>query len=533
MTKSLPEQQIMKNLQREVFLQTAIIPLEINGDIIHVRGVLDSASQNNLITEAAVQRLQIRRQKQTTRICGVGGNEVCDNKGQFHLLIRSSNNELITITASILQKLTNHFPSRRINIDNWTTVKELQLADPGFNYPQEIDMIIGAAHYEDLMIGNNRIKEQTCSIYYRLSVFGWLVNGQQNSKNVYASLQQTFFVSDESNTNLQRFWEIEEVPEKKLWTPEELKCEEHFKATTKRRPDGRFVVKLPFKEEIGLLGDSLQQARRRLRSLLYRLERNPELYKKYNNFINEFLNLGHMEVIPDNELVRPHYNCFYIPHHCVFKDSSTATKLRVFFDASAKTTSGISLNDKLMVGPTVQKDLFSILIRFRMHQVALSADIAKMYRQVELEEEDRDYHRILWKHQNSTEVRHYRMTRVTYGIASSAFHSIRPLQVLAEESDDDSFRIATLNDMYIDDLLSGSSDTESAIQLQDGFINTLGKAGFEIRKWTSNDTKLVERLPVHYREAADEITIKVTSMSSKHLDSNGTQCQIILVLPLN
>ena len=170
------------------------------------------------------------------------------------------------------------------------------------------------------MIGNNRIKEQTCSIYYRLSVFGWPVIGQQNSKNVDALLQQTFFVSDESNTNLQRFWEIEEVPERKLWLPEELKCEKHFKATTTRRPDGRFVVKLPFKEEIGLLGDSLKQARRRLRSLLYRLERNPELYKKYNNFINEFLNLGHMEEVTDNELVRPHYNCFYMPHHCVFKD---------------------------------------------------------------------------------------------------------------------------------------------------------------------------------------------------------------------
>ena len=161
--------------QDEVFQQTAIIPLEINGDIFHFRGVLDSPSQNNLRTEAAVQRLKRRRQKQTTTICGVGENEVCDNKGQVHQLIRPSNLEPISKTASLLQKLTNHLPSRRNNNDNWTTVKELQLADTGFNDPQEIDMIIGAAHYEDLMIGNNRIKEQTCSIFYRLSVFGWFV----------------------------------------------------------------------------------------------------------------------------------------------------------------------------------------------------------------------------------------------------------------------------------------------------------------------------------------------------------------------
>ena len=199
-----------------------------------------------------------------------------------------------------------------------------------------------------------------------------------------------------------------------MWTPEELKCEEHFQTTTKRRPAGKFVVKMPFKEEIGFFGDSLQQTRGLLRCLVFRLERNPELDRNYNNFINEFINLGHMEEIPDNELVRPHYKCFYMPHHCVLKDSSTTTKLRVIFDASAKTTSGISLNGKLMVRLTVQKDLFSILFRFRMHQAEVLVDIAKFNRQVELEEEYRVYHRILWKHQNSTEVRHYRMTRVTY-----------------------------------------------------------------------------------------------------------------------
>ena len=162
------------------------------------------------------------------------------------------------------------------------------------------------------------------------------------------------------------------------------------------------MVKLSFEEEFGLLGDSLQQARRRLHSLLFRLERNPELYKKYNNFINEFINLGPMEEAPDKELVRPHYNFFYMPHPCFFKDLGTTKKIRNVFDASAKTTSGTSHNDKLMVGPAARKDLFSTLIRFRMHQVAFSAVIAKFNRQVVLEEEDRDYHRILWKHPNST-----------------------------------------------------------------------------------------------------------------------------------
>ena len=108
-------------------------------------------------------------------------------------------------------------------MDNWTTVKQLQLADSGWNNQQEIDMIIGAAHYEDLQIGTYRIKEQTGSIYYRFSVFGWLLIGRQNNNNWLTSLEQKFLVSDDSDTNFERFWEIEEDPERKLWTPDELK----------------------------------------------------------------------------------------------------------------------------------------------------------------------------------------------------------------------------------------------------------------------------------------------------------------------
>ena len=99
-----------------------------------------------------------------------------------------------------------------------------------------------------------------------------------------------------------------------------------------------------------------------------------------------------MEEVPEKEMVLPIEKTYYLSNHYVIKDSSTSTKLRVVFDGSAKTTSGIFLNDRLLVGPKIQKDLFSILVRFRMYPVALSADIAKMYRQVQLDAEDEDNH---------------------------------------------------------------------------------------------------------------------------------------------
>ena len=72
----------------------------------------------------------------------------------------------------------------------------------------------------------------------------------------------------------------------------------------------------------------------------------------------------------------------YCQHHPVFKETSTTTKTRVVFDGGAKISNGLSLTDILQVGPTVRQDLYSIVLRFRIHQVCFTADIAKMYRQI-------------------------------------------------------------------------------------------------------------------------------------------------------
>ena len=98
------------------------------------------------------------------------------------------------------------------------------------------------------------------------------------------------------------------------------------------------------------------------------------------------------------------------------------------FDASSKSPDGYSRNDCLLLGPRLQDDVFDILIRFRLHQYALSAYLTKMYRQVALDESDRDFHRILWRDYVTDEIRELRMTRVTYGIAGSFYHSTLALQ---------------------------------------------------------------------------------------------------------
>ena len=91
------------------------------------------------------------------------------------------------------------------------------------------------------------------------------------------------------------------------------------------------------------------------------------------------------------------------------------------FDSSAKTSSGASLNDTLLVGPTVLSSLVDVLLRFRFHRVALIADVSQLYRAIELVEEDKDLHRFVWRNSPTDPIKDYRMTRITFGVSASSF----------------------------------------------------------------------------------------------------------------
>ena len=122
----------------------------------------------------------------------------------------------------------------------------------------------------------------------------------------------------------------------------------------------------------------------------------------------------HAEVVPQNDLNKPVSQTFYLPIHAVYKLASSTTKVHAVFDASAKSSTGVSLNDLLLVGPTIHSSLIDVLLRFRRHRVALAADVSKIYCNVELAEEDKDLHR-------AKTLQDYRMTRVTFGVSASSF----------------------------------------------------------------------------------------------------------------
>ena len=214
-----------------------------------------------------------------------------------------------------------------------------------------------------------------------------------------------------------------------------------------------------------------------------RLEANPALRKIHSDFIHEFQELNHLEAVPNEELVKKDSEVNFLPHHCVHKEDSTTTKLRVVFDGSAKSSTGVSLNGSLMVGPTVQEDLFSILIRFCFQQVGLPADIAKIYRQIALESVAKDFHRILWRDSITDSIQQFRMARVTYGIASSAFHSTWSVVEFGNRCSDDLLAKTIKHDFYVDDYLPGANFVAEAHTKVKKIYEKFKEYGFELRNF--------------------------------------------------
>ena len=391
-------------------IPTALIPIEDEASsIVLCRTMIDSGSQLSLISETVVQRMQLKRQKQFLTVNGIGNISQTYNSGSVTLRLKPKYGpRVITVNAFILPNLNALLPNRSFDTSKLFHMIAVELADPNCNVSSPIELILGSDVAEEIILDGKFTEDN--GLHFRNTVFGWIVSGKQQNKacsiaNISLCINYTF--------DLKKFRELEDVPTASQHTDEKIACQKHFRNTTILE-NNRFIVAMPFKLNAQPLGNTFIQAKRRFPNLEKRREANPSLRKDYSDFIREFVNLNHLEVVPEEDFVKPEAELNFLPHHCVHKEDSTTTNLRVVFDGSAKSRNGNSLNGSLMVRPTIQQDLFSILVRFSVHRVALSGDIAKVYRQIDLDASAKDFRRIFWRDSLNDVIKQYRMTRVTW-----------------------------------------------------------------------------------------------------------------------
>lgn len=491
-----------------VLLATALIQLRAPSGWVNVRALIDPGSHVSLVTEDVVQQLRLCRSKTNVNVVGVGEASAGECTGYVALRARSRMSEAtVDVTAFIMRRITSELPAMPTTTLCWPHIVGIPLADSTFGNPGRIDLLLGADVYHSLLLEG--VRKGPSGPVAQNTIFGWVLTGQTVVRLVEPmSIVGSMHVC--LDAQLRKFWEIEEVDQERTPSMEDVACERHFRETVRREVDGRYTLQLPFKETTKTLGESRSLAVRRLLQIERRYATKPELFEQYVAFMDEYLSLGHMELI-EPEANGTALSAVYLAHHSIHKLSSTSTKLRVVFDASQSTSTGYSLNDVLMTGPRLQDDLWDILMRWRKHPVVLGADVQKMYRQFWVAKEHREFQRIVWRRSPNEPIRDYRLKTITYGTSSAPFMAVRAMRRLAE---DERMRYPLASevvqrDFYMDDLLTGADTDAAAIHLKDQLLGLMQSGGLPLLKWASNSMAVLRTIPVEQREARSLLDIEL------------------------
>lgn len=482
-----------------VLLSTALVDVtDRDGNKITVRALLDNGSTCCLMTEKLYSKLNLPVYSTSTSVEGLNCQSSRITK-RCDVAISSRYEEyVVDINCFIVPQITQLLPVRKVDCTSLNIPPHIFLADSTFYLPSEIDLLLGAEVFWSVL-GTHKMSLGKNKPILNNSKFGYLISGcvlssntNKNHNTVHCNFLQST-ADNELQIQLNQFFELESVraPNYKVLSKDDNACEHHFSLNTSRRSDGRFIVKMPLKESPDVLGDSYEQALSRFLSLERRFKRDPHFKIKYCDFISEYIELGHMT---ENKHFNREETFYILPHHGVLRETSLTTKLRAVFDGSAVTTSGLSLNNIQYVGPTVQDDLISILLRFRQHRYVVSADIDKFYRQCLIHDSQRNLQQILWRFNPTEELKTYTLNTVTYGTASAPYLSTRCLVQLGKECADSEVANAILHDFYIDDLISGHDSEDRLIQICNRLANELHSGQFHLRKWRSNNSYLLNQI---------------------------------------
>ena len=544
---------------RSVILQSACayITDEKETKLEEIEVLLDNCSQQTFVTERMVKKLGLKPKGEVCRKINAFGSEKetvkklkeytfilkpMDKSGSIKVTALAMTN----ICAPIVKKLGESAVAQN------EFLKNLKLADNRSNSSGNIDVLIGADVYWEIVSGNLKRNPDTGLVAISSSL-GWLINGPvenaTSSSNMVVSSSHVLLVQDEKSEKevlsdeVRKFWRLDLLGIGDDEEAEDADIEDLGKVTFKH---GRYHVELPFLKNHHFLPDNFSLCEKRLKKLKEKLDVDADLKKKYNNIMMEQLNLGIIEQIVDPGEAG---NVTYLPHREVIREDKTSTKVRIVFDGSARRRNNVSLNQVLHKGPALNPHLLELLLKFRIHRIGITADLEKAYLQVGVEEHHRDYLRFLWYDDvfsADPKIVTYRFTRVPFGITPSQYLLNASVRKHGEryEKIDPEFSRKVKENFYVDDLNTGVKDVNEGLDVYKKMKIRFNEAQFNVRKWRSNSKELIRLmdpedvsqdvgakvLGIRWNEDEDYLIMGVKEVSELAKDLKPTKRNVMKVI---
>ncbi|XP_046564207.1 uncharacterized protein LOC124273037 [Haliotis rubra] len=421
-------------------------------------------------------------------------------------------------------------PANRFDIDNAFTADNLCMSE--YTYPIE-DMQQCWTHLENLplpkingavpciLIGSDNSKlilpiepvrfgnsDAPSGVHTNL---GWTVQGPSmmlgQTKRNTCLLNQTRPADLSPSHCVERLWQLDTLP---FTSKQVIRSKQDKMAleildsqTTRIEVDGVSHYATPllrshdgtrFNARVEAVLPTLKRTERRLKD-------NSDMARTHNEAIRKLDESGFVKKLTDDE-IRDSKESWYIPHHVVEHNG----KHRLVFNCSFEFESK-NLNNHLLAGPTIGSSLLGVLLRFRQHAVAVTADIKAMFHQIRLLPPDRPLLRFLWRDMQCDRPPDvYEWQVLPFGTTCSPCCASYALLKHAAENQTGNEEVfkSVSESFYVDNCLDSFENQTQAKQLVTKMRNVLTDGGFNIRQWASNVPEVVADLPAEARsEAAD------------------------------
>lgn len=493
-----------------------IVPVKlfnpINDKSIVINALLDNGSNTTFCSNFVVNKLNLIGVKTKISMSTLTKqNDKVETKLIKNLILSDIyDNNCFKIpqlyTRDKLPVTKESIPSQN-DIENWPYLQNVNL--PNINN-STVDLIIGNDMPFVLEPVEVISSQNGGPFAVKTKLGAWAINGP-SSRKLINETQNSFFVSSQVNLMCKMCTDIvSDIDNGKMENSQDQKrFMENAKNTIKLK-DGHYEVGLPIKSDKIILPNNESMALQRMNYLQKRFLRDKKYHADYTDCMESMIEAGYAQIIPDDKLTENNNKTWYIPHSGV-RHPRKPEKIRVVYDCSAK-YQGISLNDILLTGPDLTNTLVGVLLRFRQDEVAVMADIAKMFHQVRVPEDDSDYLRFFWWPQGdvSKPMQKYKMTVYPFGTVCSPSTVNYAVHQTAYDFKDKYSNEACeilLTNMYVDDLLLSCKSADKAIKLSKEVCELFNETGFKLTKWISNEPKVLSKIP------EDERALDIESLS--------------------
>ena len=485
-----------------VYLSVVPVRVAHKNKSILTYAFLDQGSTHTFCDENLVKTLNLNGPETSIQIKTINGSSKVYKSILCDLEVSALNNDnsfSLTNVHSIesISLQPNSIPPKR-ELSQFQHLKDIRFDTiPGAS----IQMLIGADVPEMFCVGNIR-KGPKGTPYAIETPLGWSLLGPSMTLSSQSNFNVNF-LSCKDNELLQateRLWKSDfERGTSVLNVPNSKEDRAAYDVMETRLclDGGHYQLPLLWKDECQKqLPDNLPLARKRLFHLRNRFLKDEKLRKAYTEAIESYLSEGYAQEITEKDIQNAS-TVWYIPHHPVVNPSKPG-KLRVVFDCAAK-FNGTSLNDKLMKGPDLANSLVGVLTRFRKNKVALVADVKAMFHQIKVDPRDQNALRFLWWNKGDLykELKVYKMVVHPFGATSSPSCANFCLKQTAREFGHlypSMISGAVLHNFYVDDCLVSVPTVKEAVTMQQKLTELLARRGFHLRKWISNDDKVLESI---------------------------------------